>query len=631
MVKRNRLRNVRHQALFGADGAITAAATIAAAGINASATANAAKTQADAIQAQAKSQVDVINKQNENNNQLQEKSIEFTREQNELNRDLQKEVQMNLQLLTGQQNTNQMREAAKIQVKNGGSKRRLRSVNAASSLRGMNGNLPFTVTDGGGVIPIATTPEGYDLYEIVGNDHEHYHKANGGKAKTGVGIKFIDGQTIEGEGNQNGNLGELLLVTPNDAKFISRHTIKGFNPAKAVLAGVHPMNAFATQEAIKDANGISDDGKSGNRTPVRGMRAYGGIQTLPVSPDLSLDFLSPITTGILADTRNENVARNGRSLKKHGERKKAFLGLGNWWSSLNDTEKGNIAGSGWTAGGNIGGAIISNIGNNIASNYLTSAYNNAGNLLADAYGNLKGIDMNLLNRDDYRAAHAMAALQAPVVNTGAERTAAERTLHRNLARINRNTLSSAAAQNRSAGAEVDYNDRIAQIEANADRTRQDIIQRNMQRITDISQRNAELDTQANQQYATAYLNLLQYNNDIANERITGAAQAKADALMQIAGVEAGTRQANAASWAGAVRNSLGGFGDALATNAKMANEYNMTVLGASDESILGLIYGSNFSESNRSQARGIYERYKGSTNKERLRIANELKSKYNFE
>ena len=124
MARRNRLRNGRHQAVFGADGAIMAAATLAAAGINAAATANAAKQQAAAVQASAKSSAEAMTKQNENNNNLQERSIEFTKEQNERNRDLQKEIQMNLQLLTGQQNTNEMKEAAKIQVKCGGSMRR---------------------------------------------------------------------------------------------------------------------------------------------------------------------------------------------------------------------------------------------------------------------------------------------------------------------------------------------------------------------------------------------------------------------------------------------------------------------------------------------------------------------------
>lgn len=617
MARRNKLRNGRHQAVFGADGAAMAVATLAAAAINAGATASAAKTQAAAVEASAKSRADALVKQNENNTNLQEKNIAFTKEENERNRDLQKEIQRNLQLLTGKQNFNEMREAAKIQVKNGGSMRRKLRNTSPYFLRGRNGNLPFTVTDGGGVIPIATTPEGYDLYEIVGNDHEHYHKAQGGKSKTGVGIRFAGKKTIEGEGNQNTNQGELMLVTPTDAKFISKHSIKGFNPAKAVLAGVHPIDAFNTQEAIKDANGISDDGKSGNNSPVRRMRSYGGLNTLNITPNLSLDFLAPVATGIVAGTRNENQARNGRSLKCGGRCKKpggggystyydiyevpydetyvptaptgvvtpTVSGGTNYAAGANPnvTQNGNLTGAWLGAAGNLGGAIISGIGNTIAGSALANAYNRAGDIIADAYGRIHGIDMSSINRRDFAAAHAMAALQAPIINTGAERSAAERTLHRNLARINRNTLSSAAAQNRSARAEVDYNDRISQIETNADKLRQDIIQNNMNRITQIANENANRDTKANQQYAKFYLDLLQYNNDIENEKIRGAAQARADALTQSSSAIANARQASYAGLAGAISQSGLGFANTLATNAKMANELDMTLLGASME------------------------------------------------
>lgn len=608
MVKRNRLRSARPKAQFGADGAIMAAATLAAAGIGAVSTANAAKQQAAAAEAAAKTQADALKLQNENANKNQEEMIAFTREQNERNRDLQKDIQMNLQLLTGQQNTNELREASKIQVKRGGSMRRKLRNTPTTFLRGRNGNLPFTVTDGGDVIPIGTTPEGYDLYEIIGNDHEHYHKAQGGKNKTGVGIKFANSGIIEGEGNQNSNQGELMLVTPDDAKFISKHTLRGFNPAQAVMAGEDPILVFNQQEAIKDMYGISDDGKFDTSTPVRRrrIRPYGGMTTLNVSPDLSLDFMAPIATGIVAGTRQDNIAKYGRSLKKCGGRRKAAYGWDlyggyptshrgfyqmidttypqgttnngssvNQGYNTNSTARENLLGAGIAAAGNLGGALITTLGNNIASRYLTRGYNNAADILAGAYGNLHTIDMNALNRDDFRASHAMAALQAPIVQTGAERSAAERSLQRNLARINRGTLSSAAAQNRSARAEVDYNDRINQIESNADKIRQGIIQENMRRITETSAKNAELDAQANRDYTQAYLNLLQYNNDIENERITGVAQARADAITQNASTIAGTRQANAANWAGALTSSLSDIGNTLATNAKMSHELEM--------------------------------------------------------
>ena len=666
MVKRNRLRNGRIKAQFGIDGAIMAGATLAAAAINAASTASAAKQQADAVTQSAQTNADALNRQNENNNKLQETSLNFTKEQNEVNRDLQKDIQMNLQLLAGQQNVNQMRDMARTQVKRGGSARR-KLRNSASLLQGRNGNLPFRVTDGGGVIPVGITPEGYELYEIIGNDHEHYHKTQGGKNKTGVGIKFQGDNTIEGEGNQNSNQGELMLVTPNDAKFISKHSLKGYNPAQAVLAGQDPLEAFAIQERIKDIYGISDDGKHQSTSPVRRRRTVGGIATPIITPDLSLDFLAPVATGVVAGTRQ---------LKCGGRHKAAYgfnfnrppYGSYDWWNTkgnytshtsitpvapldwssqtfgynvpttksmsvtptitrptiptnlINNVEnrsntrsksmttaQGNLLGAGINAGANLLAAGIGAIGNAIASRKLANAYNQAGGILANAYSNLKGIDMSAINRDDFRATHAMAALQAPIVNTGAERSAAERTLQRNLGKINRGTLSSAAAQNRSARAEVDYNDRIAQIEANADKLRHGIIQENMARITQVSNENANRDTQANQAYAQAYLNLLQYNNDIANERITGAAQARADALLQRQSTLANMRATNAQGFANAINTGGNAFGSALATNAKMQNELEMSRYGWTAENDLNY----TIKNADIDNARLLYKRYKG--------------------
>lgn len=684
MTKRNRLRSTRPKAVFGADGAVMAAATLAGAAINAVATANAAKQQSQAMTQSAQTQASALKAQNDNANKNQEQMIEFTREQNDLNRDLQKDIQMNLQLLTGQQNTNELREAAKIQVKRGGSMRRKLRNTPTTFLRGRNGNLPFTITDGGDVIPIGTTPEGYDLYEIIGNDHEHYHKAQGGKNKTGVGIKFANSGVIEGEGNQNSNQGELMLVTPNDAKFISKHTLKGFNPAKAVMEGKDPMLVFNEQEAIKDAYGISDDGKSDTSTPVRRIRPYGGITTLNVSPDLSLDFLAPVATGIVAGTRQDNIAKYGRSLKKCGGRRKAPNGSSlwdtwkqiygnyfntkpvtqngqqtyiitptqtnlsspsystvtttptttssnnNWYGGLNDTQRGNLLGADFQEVGNLGGTLINNIGNNIASRYLTRGYDDAANILADAYGKLQGIDLSLINRNDFRAAHAMAALQAPVVNTGAETSMVERSLQRQLSNINKNTLSSAAAQNRSTRAEIDAMDKKNLIYADARKLAQNIVQENLGRVTQVAQTNAQLDTQANQLYAQSLLNLLQYNNDIENEKITGAAQARADAINQRASTIAGTKQANAAGWAGAFNSSLGGFANTLATNGKMNHEYAMTMLGATDDAVLRSIYANPNTRQSRNAAYSIWMRYKNSSDVNYKRIADELARDYNF-
>ena len=222
MKLRNKLKcggKSRRKASFGADGAVMAAATLAAASINAAATVSAAKTQSKAAVENAKTQAKVIQDQTNNNNNLQKEQLAFTRAQNQENRQQQQDIQTTLQLMAGQENMNDRMERNKMQVRLGG-KPKHRTISAP-----FYGGAQFQVTDGGGVIPISITPDGYGLYELYGNDHEHYHKTSSGKNKTGVGIKFNDGSIVEGEGNQNTNQGELLYVTPNDAMFRKKYSI----------------------------------------------------------------------------------------------------------------------------------------------------------------------------------------------------------------------------------------------------------------------------------------------------------------------------------------------------------------------------------------------------------------------
>ena len=91
----------RKKALFGADGSIMAAATLAAAGMNVAATLKSANTQSKAIQESAKTQAQVIKEQTKNNTALQQESMNFTRQQNRENRDQQQEIQTTLQMLAG--------------------------------------------------------------------------------------------------------------------------------------------------------------------------------------------------------------------------------------------------------------------------------------------------------------------------------------------------------------------------------------------------------------------------------------------------------------------------------------------------------------------------------------------------
>ena len=314
-MSRTKLRKARPKALFGEAAAtltaagIQAAATAAAAAVQAKASRDAARTQATNIKSAAEKQAEAIKAQSDSDKENTEKSLDLMREQHDEELAMQKDIQMDIQRAMGQQNENARLEQGKIQVRNGGlakGKGNRRLAMPHSFLQG--GNMPFIVTDGGNAIPLGTTPEGYNLYEVRGNDHEHYHKAQGGKNKTGVGFHFADGSVVEGEGNQNTNQGEYLLTTPTNAAFISKHSIDGFNPAKAVNAGMNPMQAFLLQEQIKRANGISDDGKGNYNPPVK--KNGGMIYTRGTS-----NILQPYYTTDL-----------GRRTLKCGGRTKASLG-----------------------------------------------------------------------------------------------------------------------------------------------------------------------------------------------------------------------------------------------------------------------------------------------------------------
>ena len=329
-MSRTKLRKARPKALFGEAAAtltaagIQAAATAAAAAVQAKASRDAAKTQATNIKSAAEKQAEAIKAQSDSDKENTEKSLDLMRQQHDEELAMQKDIQMDIQRAMGQQNEDARLNEGKIQVRNGGlakGKGNRRLAMPHSFLQG--GNMPFIVTDGGNAIPLGTTPEGYNLYEVRGNDHEHYHKAQGGKNKTGVGFHFADGSIVEGEGNQNTNQGEYLLTTPTNAAFISKHSIDGFNPVKAVNAGMNPMQAFLLQEQIKRANGISDDGKGNSNPPVK--KNGGMIYTRGTS-----NILQPYYTSDL-----------GRRTLKCGGRTKA--GLGDFLSGIWEQTKKDIS------------------------------------------------------------------------------------------------------------------------------------------------------------------------------------------------------------------------------------------------------------------------------------------------
>ena len=571
----------RRKAFFGSDGAIMAAATLAAAGITAGATALAAKSQSKAIVDSAKTQAQSIKDQTVNSNNLQKEQLAFTRSQNQENRQQQQDIQTTLQLMAGQENMNDRMEKNKMQVKLGGKPKR-RSITAP-----FYGGGKFQVTDGGGVIPLAVTPEGYGLYELYGNDHDHYHKTSSGKNKTGVGIKFNDGSVVEGEGNQNTNQGELLYVTPNDAMFISKHSIDGFNPTQAVMNGVHPIQAFIIQEMLKAKKGLNDDGskaKCGKRRSLK--RMLGGptqnLEQVNMTQNPNNGTAS-VAGGVIYGINNKTISpveepqynnaiakRGGRIHLKCGGRKKAA------W--------GDYAGATYNAAGNVLGAGISTWGNMWAANRLGKAYREAGGILADAYSQMHGIDMSELKMEDYAAPHTLAVIRdSNNVSYDPQRERIRRNTASERREINSGTLSSAARQQRLAASNDRMLQRMSEIDATENNAKEAIRQGNAERITQTAQANADRDVQARKDYANQRLSLLQYNNNIENAKIEGMAQARADALTQSSLAHAQGMQASMSAIGASLANSGQGFASAFDTARKERTDFTNTFVGLGNE------------------------------------------------
>lgn len=646
-MRRSKLRNKRPKALFGevAAAGIQAAATLAAAGIQARQMASSAKEQANAQIQGAQMQAKSIEQTNQNNNTLQQQSQQFIASENEANRQLQRDWQMNMQLAQGMLTSEDRRAESRIQVKKGGKVRRSNKGLRDASFPLRAGNLPFQVTDGGGVIPVGTTPEGYDLYEIIGNDHDHYHKTRGGKRKSGVGIKFGNGQVVEGEGNQNSSQGEYLLTTPDAGFFISKHSVNGFNPAEAVNAGMSPIDAYQIQEANK--NGSS---------PVGRMYAKGGLYVQPVLAtgypvqDLNFDMIGPNTAYLM---QRPTLKRGGRVKARLGYNGYQ-LGKPGWWGwtttgdggngpyfsevfpsyidsnipdwlkahsrvpainfgninyssaqsvnptgqSINPTGQsikttngksfrdrlrgisGNLWGAGLTTLGNLGGAWLTSWGARKAGNTLADAYSQSAQTLANAYDKLTGVDMSSLKREDYAGAHYMPVVQSVYQNVNPQLEGVNRGARRSMRAVNSGTLSSAARLSRMAGTNTTAAEQRSAIYADqANREAQARLQ-NTQMINEAAAKNAEMDIQARRDYMGHYVDLLKYNNDIANERITGRAQAIADGMLGGAGARATAAQAIGQSWGNAIAGSGQAFGNALAMDAKQRNDLMMARVSA---------------------------------------------------
>lgn len=570
MIKRKKLKNTRPKAFLGIGetGALVAltAAEVAGHAGQAAAQYFSARSQGDAMLKQAQMQADALRQQSENNNRLQTQMMQFTKEQNDESRRIMKDMQMNLQLQAGGQSMRDRREASKTVLKNGGRKRR-KLRNAAYPLQG--GNIPFRVTDGGTTIPIGQTPEGYDVYQVLGDSHKQYHKAQGGRYKSGVGIKYPDGETIEVEG------GEKQIVTPNDALVLSNQTFiepstgLPFNPSEAVDYGMDPIQAHATQEFIKNYYGLSDDGS--NKPPVKRRLRSGGGCTIPI----------------------RHRAKNGtrKEIASINNRKKASMGT--WLKSGSWTVAPTIS-----AAGNLLGAGLSSLGLGLGSAYLGRRVGQAGDLLASAYGQLQGVNMSDVFGDNAKANFSigqyMPALRTSYFNANPQLAQVARDARRQTRAVNSNTLSSAARLSRTNLANVTADDAKSKIYADKANREEQIKQANNQAINEAAAHNAQLMIDMNKNYAATRADLAKFNANVANERILGAAEARADAMQTRGQIGAQAMQGIGSAFGSALSQSALGFANALQTKSTREHEMDLAMLGATEEGTVNYYANSKY-------------------------------------
>ena len=633
--KRRKLRNVRPKAIFGlpeagatlAAAGIQAAATITGAGIGAAAQAAAANQQADSIQRQAEEQARALEQQNENNNRLQEKQVEIQKETSNKIADAITTNQMNLQMLAGNESAKERAAEGRIMVKRGGNiKKRMRNggYNPTVPLTG-GYNMPFEVTDGGGVAYQGSTPEGYDLYEILGDNHEHRHKTRSGKYKTGVGFRFANGGIVEGEGNQSTSQGEYLLVTPDNGYFISKHTINGINPAVLINQGMHPVDAYNIQEAakgrkasfakrlrcggrVKALYGIDPinpwrkgsqyynnyqngwEGDKNNGVPVASMFYFNGSSYAPnpsYIPESTIigntKHIQPLPVDTTPGNLNNHVVPNDINVSYNS----------NFWNS----PYGALA---INTGANFLGAGIQHIGNLMGQHKLSNAYNKAASIMTDAYNRLQQIDPDSLGLNDlnqWRSAHYLPAIRSANVNVNPQLQDVNRTSFRQQQAVNNNTLSSAARLNRNASIEQTAQENRSKVYADQANREEDIKQKNNQMINQAAAANVQASNQLRQSLASLRADIAKYNNDIANERILGAANAQSQMGINTASAKANAYNATSQSFANALNTIGNNYYGAWQTQYKADQEYRRALAGADNPAALRMLLTTDPGES----------------------------------
>lgn len=599
----------RPKALFGADGAIMAVALglqtandtvntilqVDQAKKAAQEAKDTAAIQAKAIKDSAEQQAEALKQQSENNNKLQEQAIAFTQSENEKAREIQQNMQMNMEMLMGRENAAERARASKITVKYGGDvRRKLKNGGANKSHIPFTGELGFVITDGAEgvknpVIPLEYTPDGGVIMMVNPNLKDHDEKNKEGRKGFGVATATKNNPFIPVKSNLEMEAGEIFKTKPYTGieSVISKHNLPGtkFNPAANYLAGGDYEEVFNIAEGIKDLKNISD---SGTTKVNRKLTLRGGNLSLnlpySVQPNIQTDSLGAVTTSLIGLANNNNPIQTGYNvidgqqnqtdlsrtnvLARYGKdrRLKAKQGLSDktlGWMNIG----ANTIGAGLSTLSNLLGSSYTREANNEVARLMDDAYTQSGDMMATAYDNLQGIDLSQIKRESYEAAPILAQLRTNRVNKNAELDEITRQYQNLSKEIDDSTLSSAARQlkrQRLATAVTGARNKVYQQQ----QAEMDAINNaNQATINQVNQTNIAADIQARQAFNNMRLKGLEYNTNIANQRILGRASALSDAMLKTAGINANTTQANsqvrsnavnaiANSWTNGINNTM---------------------------------------------------------------------------
>ena len=621
-------KRLRQKCFWGE--AAQVAATLAAAAMTTAATVKASKEQANAMKAnadaQAKAQTDAakvqseaLAQQSENNNKNVVEQINTQKELQESQNDIMKEMNLNLAIQAGKQNAEQREEQAKIQVKCGGSLRGKRLAGGKITLQDNNYLTPV----GQGLVLLRGGSPTHPQDQTHSNSHKNIIS---GRYNKGSYLK-VGNKEIEAEAGGNRTTGEI--IDPNN-KFVysqRRFLPDGTSPVEKILAGYPKDEVALEQELTKKLLGIKNNGnkamygrrymKNGGR--CRSKAPYGD------SPYTIGDYKSDYYNNQFDDGWNDSYNRILRGLNNPTTPVESG-NKGSWWSRQSPATQSTII-SGAT---NLGGTLISALGNGIASGYMRRANNYANEVLTnarnqtrdtyiDAYNKMHGINANgLINEDDFKATHAIANVRAGRFNINPQLAQVERDSSRQLRSI-RGGINSALARQRLMS-DIATRSQDARDKLYGEQTNQveKINQNNIAQLNEVAMKNAELDTRSKTNLSALKVDVAKYNNDIENTKLQGIADATADALMGNAQGTAQTRINNAGLRSNFAISTLGGIGNVLANAGKnyydtdlayrnMQNQYQIAAATSSNPNIMGSIAMQNPSNYDNQTLKLIYD------------------------